>query len=122
MSEGALGLSTGLFYAGGAFATTEEVIELARVAKAMGGIYESHIRAESSRGVGVHAAVDEVIEIAEASGVHAHIAHIKVLGKDVWGEAGSIVTRRGEGAWSRYYGGSISLGRVLHSAEKRGDQ
>ena len=68
MSEGALGLSTGLFYAGGAFATTEEVIELARVAKAMGGIYESHIRAESSRGVGVHAAVDEVIEIAEASG------------------------------------------------------
>ena len=91
MSEGALGLSTGLFYAGGAFATTEEVIELAKVAKAMGGIYESHIRAESSRGVGVHAAVDEVIEIAEASGVHAHIAHIKVLGKDVWGEAGSIV-------------------------------
>ena len=93
MSEGALGLSTGLFYAGGAFATTEEVIELARVAKAMGGIYESHIRAESSRGVGVHAAVDEVIEIAEASGVHAHIAHIKVLGKDVWGEAGSIVKK-----------------------------
>ena len=73
MSEGALGLSTGLFYAGGAFATTEEVIELAKVAKAMGGIYESHIRAESSRGGA--AAVDEVIEIAEASRARSHRAH-----------------------------------------------
>ena len=93
LNEGAMGLSTGLFYADGTYATTEEVIELAKVAAAAGAIYESHIRAESSRGVGVHKAVDEVIEIARAAEIAAHIAHIKVLGKGVWGESGSIVEK-----------------------------
>ena len=93
LDEGAMGLSTGLFYADGSYATTEEVIELAKVAAAEGAIYESHIRAESSRGVGVHAAVDEVIEIARGADIAAHIAHIKVLGKGVWGQAGEIVER-----------------------------
>ena len=93
LSEGAMGLSTGLFYADGSYATTEEVIELAKVAAAEGAIYESHIRAESSRGVGVHKAVDEVIEIARAAEIAAHIAHIKVLGKGVWGESGNIVEK-----------------------------
>ena len=91
LEEGAMGLSTGLFYADGSYATTEEVIELAKVAAAAGAIYESHIRAESSRGVGVHRAVDEVIEIARGAGIPAHIAHIKVLGKGVWGESSNIV-------------------------------
>jgi N-acyl-D-amino-acid deacylase len=93
LREGAMGLSTGLFYADGSYATTEEVIELAEVAAATGAIYESHIRAESSRGVGVHKAVDEVIEIARAAEIAAHIAHIKVLGKGVWGESSNIVNK-----------------------------
>jgi len=93
LREGAMGLSTGLFYADGSYATTEEVIELAKVAAATGAIYESHIRAESSRGVGVHRAVDEVIEIARAADIAAHIAHIKVLGKGVWGESSNIVDK-----------------------------
>ena len=93
LSEGAMGLSTGLFYADGSYATTEEVIELAKVAAAEGAIYESHIRAESSRGVGVHKAVDEVIEIARGADIAAHIAHIKVLGKGVWGESDNIVDK-----------------------------
>jgi N-acyl-D-aspartate/D-glutamate deacylase/murein tripeptide amidase MpaA len=93
LSEGAMGLSTGLFYADGSYATTEEVIELAKVAAAVGAIYESHIRAESSRGVGVHKAVDEVIEIAREVEIAAHIAHIKVLGKGVWGESDNIVDK-----------------------------
>ena len=93
LDEGAMGLSTGLFYADGSYATTEEVIELAKVAAAAGAIYESHIRAESSRGVGVHRAVDEVIEIARGAGIPAHIAHIKVLGKGVWGESDNIVDK-----------------------------
>jgi N-acyl-D-aspartate/D-glutamate deacylase len=88
-----MGLSTGLFYADGSYATTAEVIELAKVAAAEGAIYESHIRAESSRGVGVHKAVDEVIEIARGADIPAHIAHIKVLGKGVWGESDSIVDK-----------------------------
>jgi N-acyl-D-amino-acid deacylase len=93
LREGAMGLSTGLFYADGSYATTEEVIELAKVAAAMGAIYESHIRAESSRGVGVHKAVDEVIEIARVAEIAAHIAHIKVLGKGVWGQSSNIVEK-----------------------------
>jgi N-acyl-D-aspartate/D-glutamate deacylase len=93
LDEGAMGLSTGLFYADGSYATTEEVIELAKVAAAAGAIYESHIRAESSRGVGVHRAVDEVIEIARGADIPAHIAHIKVLGKGVWGESDNIVDK-----------------------------
>ena len=93
LDEGAMGLSTGLFYADGSYATTEEVIELAKVAAAEGAIYESHIRAESSRGVGVHEAVDEVIEIARGADIPAHIAHIKVLGKGVWGESENIVDK-----------------------------
>ena len=93
LDEGAFGLSTGLFYADGSYATTDEVIALAKVASQKGGIYESHIRAESSRGVGVSAAVEEVIRIAQEADIPAHIAHIKVLGKDVWGTAGDIVSK-----------------------------
>ena len=93
LDEGAFGLSTGLFYADGSYATTDEVIALAKVAAQEDGIYESHIRAESSRGVGVSAAVDEVIRIAQEADIPAHIAHIKVLGKDVWGTAGDIVSK-----------------------------
>ena len=93
LRQGTMGLSTGLFYADGSYATTEEVIELAKVAAATGAIYKSHIRAESSRGVGVHRAVYEVIEIARAAEIAAHLAHIKVLGKGVWGESSNIVDK-----------------------------
>ena len=48
MEEGALGLSTGLFYAPGSYASTPEVIALAQVAAEFGGVYESHLRDESN--------------------------------------------------------------------------
>src|SRR5256884_7125895 len=48
IEEGAFGLSTGLFYVPGSFAKTEEVIELSRVVRAMGGYYDSHMRDEDS--------------------------------------------------------------------------
>lgn len=93
MREGAFGLSSGLFYADGSFATTEEMIALCRVVARYGGVYDSHIRAESSRGVGVLAAVDEAIRIGQESGVSVHIAHIKVLGRGSWGLAPEVVKR-----------------------------
>src|SRR5918994_150785 len=49
MTDGAFGLSSGLFYVPGAFTPTEEVIELAKVAGRLGGIYISHMRDEASR-------------------------------------------------------------------------
>src|SRR5438046_1768608 len=56
MDEGAIGMSTGLYYAPGSYSTTEEVIELAKVAAGKGGLYDSHIRDESSYTVGLIAA------------------------------------------------------------------
>lgn len=91
MREGAFGLSTGLYYAPGHFATTDEVIALARVAAQHGGVYESHIRDESSYTIGLRAAVQEVLDIGRAASIPVHISHIKALGADVWGSAPEII-------------------------------
>ena len=93
MRDGAVGLATGLFYAPQSFSTTEEVVELARVAAAHGGVYDSHMRDESSYTIGLVGAVDEVIQVAEAAGVRANISHIKALGVDVWGQSRAVVER-----------------------------
>jgi len=85
MEHGAFGLSSGLFYTPGSFATTEEVIELARVAAAFGGLYTSHIRDEADYGIGVVAAVQEVIRIAEEAKTIGIVSHMKALGPDNWG-------------------------------------
>ncbi|MES2988644.1 MAG: amidohydrolase family protein [Pseudomonadota bacterium] len=93
MCEGALGLSTGLFYAPQSFAKTDEVVELAKEAALRGGSYDSHIRDESSYTIGLAGAVDEVIAIARATRMHTHISHIKALGVDVQGQAPSIIAK-----------------------------
>ncbi|HEX8620364.1 MAG TPA: amidohydrolase family protein [Allosphingosinicella sp.] len=93
MCQGALGLSTGLFYAPQSFAKTEEVVDLAREAARRGGVYDSHIRDESSYTIGLAAAVDEAIEIGREAGLPVNISHIKALGVDVQGQAPAIVAR-----------------------------
>jgi N-acyl-D-aspartate/D-glutamate deacylase len=93
MRDGAVGLATGLFYAPQSFSDTDEVVELARVAASHGGVYDSHMRDESSYTVGLVGAVDEVIEIAEAANIRANISHIKALGVDVWGESETVIER-----------------------------
>lgn len=93
MEQGALGLSTGLYYVPGSYSKIDEVIELAKVAAAHGGIYDSHIRDESTFSIGFLAAIDEVVEIAEKAKIKAHIAHIKALGVDVWGQSEQAVER-----------------------------
>ncbi len=85
MEEGAYGLSSGLFYTPGSFAKTEEVIELAKVTAPYGGVYTSHIRDEADYNIGVVAAVQEVIRIAEEGGVVGIVSHMKALGPDNWG-------------------------------------
>jgi N-acyl-D-amino-acid deacylase len=93
MAEGAFGLSSGLFYTPGSFATTEEVIALARIAARYGGIYTSHVRDESDYTVGVLAAVDEVIRIAEEARVRGIVTHLKALGPAIWGKGAALVER-----------------------------
>jgi N-acyl-D-amino-acid deacylase len=84
MEEGAVGLSTGLRYVPGIYSTTEEVIELARVAAAHGGFYSSHVRDE---GEGVVDAVREVIRIADEAGIPAQVSHHKIMGQPQWGRS-----------------------------------
>jgi dihydroorotase/N-acyl-D-amino-acid deacylase len=84
MEDGALGLSSGLFYVPGTFTPTAEVVELARVAGRMGGIYISHMRDEAK---GVLDSVKETIAIGEQGGLPAQITHHKIIGKKYWGRS-----------------------------------
>lgn len=93
MDAGAFGLSSGLYYAPGSYAQTDEVIELARVAAADGGVYTSHIRDEADYTVGVVAAVDELIRIAREAALPGVVTHIKALGPRVWGYSLALVQR-----------------------------
>lgn len=93
MCQGAIGLSTGLFYAPQSFSKTDEVVALATEAGKRGGFYDSHIRDESSYTVGLLAAIDEEIEIARAAHIPAHVSHIKALGVDVQGQAPAVIAR-----------------------------
>ncbi len=93
MEQGAYGLSSGLYYAPGSYATTEQVIELAKVAAEYGGVYTSHIRDEADYNIGVVAAVDEVIRISREAGLPGIVTHIKALGPRVWGYSMALVQR-----------------------------
>ena len=84
MLEGAFGLSTGLKYAPGAFAETEEVIELAKVAARHGGVHISHMREE---GLALLDAVRETIRIGEEGGLPTQLTHHKVVGAPMWGKS-----------------------------------
>ena len=84
MESGAFGLSSGLIYAPGRFAQTDEVIELTRVAGEYGGIYISHMREE---GLAVLDSVAETIRIGEEGGLPTQITHHKIVGAPMWGNS-----------------------------------
>ncbi|MEO1189875.1 MAG: amidohydrolase family protein, partial [Pseudomonadota bacterium] len=91
LEAGALGLSTGLYYAPASYASTDEIIELAKIAAEYDALYESHIRDESSYSIGLLGAIEEAIDIGRQSGAGVHIAHIKALGVDVWGQSEAVI-------------------------------
>jgi len=91
MDDGAIGLSTGLYYAPGSYAKTEEVIELAKVAAERGGVYDTHQRDESSYTIGLLGSIEEVIRIGREARIPVHISHIKALGADVWGQSARAI-------------------------------
>jgi len=84
MADGAFGLSTGLFYIPGNYTPLEEVIELAKVAGAMGGMHISHMRNEAD---GVIDSVRETIAIGEKGGLPTQVTHHKVIGPPNWGRS-----------------------------------
>ncbi len=93
MQSGAIGLSTGLYYVPGSYANTEEVIALAKIASQFGGIYDTHLRDESTFNIGFTAALDEAINIVDKADIHLHLAHIKALGVDVWGQSKAAIAK-----------------------------
>lgn len=92
MCEGATGFSAGLFYAPQSFATTAEVIAVAREAAVRGGVYDTHQRDESSYSIGLLGSVREAIEIGRQADMPVHFAHLKALGIDVHGQAATVIS------------------------------
>src|SRR5215475_7376298 len=84
MRDGAFGLSSGLFYVPGTFSSTDELIELAKVAARFGGIYISHMRDEASRVVD---SVEETIASGERGGLPTQLTHQKIIGTGNWGKS-----------------------------------
>jgi N-acyl-D-amino-acid deacylase len=93
MQAGAVGLSSGLYYAPGSYSKTAEVVAIAKATAPFGGVYSSHIRDEADYSIGVVAAVDEVITVAEQAGVVGVVSHMKALGPASWGLSKTLVTR-----------------------------
>lgn len=91
MTEGAFGMSTGLFYSPGSFSKTEEVVELAKSAAEKGGVYDTHLRDEGSYSIGLLGSVRETIRIGREARIPVHISHVKALGTDVWGQSRQVV-------------------------------
>jgi N-acyl-D-amino-acid deacylase len=89
LREGAFGLSSGLFYAPGAYAKTDEVIALNRVAARYGGIYDTHDRdlGATYQGIGYEASTAEAIEIGETAGTPVIFSHFNPQGAHNYGRA-----------------------------------
>ncbi|HEX9822279.1 MAG TPA: amidohydrolase family protein, partial [Methylomirabilota bacterium] len=88
LDAGAWGLSSGLFTAPGCYADAAELHALARVLRRHGAAYASHVRDEADH---VGEAVAEAIAVAEATGVHVQVAHLKLSGTDNWGGAARLL-------------------------------
>jgi len=127
LAAGAIGLSSGLVYAPGAFATTEERGELGRVVACQGGIYASHIRDEGGH---LLEAVEEAISIGREAGVPVQMSHHKASGRRNWGkvvDSLALIDRaRAEGLDVTvdvypYTAGSTFLSMILAGGAEEGD-
>ena len=90
MKEGALGLSTSLQYVPARFAKTDEIVELAKVARQYGGIYITHQRSEANA---IDESMSEVFEIARRAKIPAEIWHFKTAYKKNWGRMPEMLRR-----------------------------
>jgi N-acyl-D-amino-acid deacylase len=90
MEQGALGIGSSLIYAPATYSTTEELVELCKVAAEYDGIYISHLRSEGDR---LLEAVDELIEIARRANIAAEIYHLKAAGQSNWPKLAQVIER-----------------------------
>ncbi|MEP6689918.1 MAG: amidohydrolase family protein, partial [Gemmatimonadaceae bacterium] len=127
MRAGAMGMTTALIYPPGSFATTNELVEVAKAAAPYGGIYASHIRGEGKE---VVESVKEAIAIGERAGMPVEIFHLKVAYKPGWGVLMDSVRLAVEAARARgvdvaadmyvYTAGGTGLASVIPSWAEEG--
>ena len=90
LSEGAIGLSTGLIYPPCVYSDTSELTELCRVTAAHHGVFVVHMRNEGDK---LLDSIDEVVSVGRGSGVSVHISHFKANGRANWGKAPQALAR-----------------------------
>ena len=90
MEEGALGVGSSLIYAPAFYASTEELIELCKVAAEYEGLYISHMRNEGNQ---LLEAVDELLRISREAGINAEIYHLKAAGRDNWAKLDKVIKK-----------------------------
>ncbi len=127
MRAGAMGMTTALIYPPSSFATTDELVEVAKAAAPYGGIYASHIRGEGKE---VVQSVKEAISIGERAGMPVEIFHLKVAYKPGWGVLMDSVRQAIEAARARgvdvaadmyvYTAGGTGLEAVIPSWAQEG--
>lgn len=88
MEEGAMGLGSSLIYPPAFFASTEELVELAKVVGEYGGMYISHMRSEGNR---IEDSLHELIRIAREGGVGAEVYHLKLAGRQNWDKLPAVI-------------------------------
>ena len=88
MRQGAMGMTTALIYPPSSYAKTDELISMAKVAGAYGGLYASHMRGEGKE---VVQSVDELIQISEQAHLPAEIFHLKVAYQPDWGKSMALI-------------------------------
>ncbi|MEM8929263.1 MAG: D-aminoacylase [Bacteroidota bacterium] len=90
MEEGAVGISSALLYAPSMYASTEELVELAKVAAEYDGMYISHIRDEGDQ---LLESMDELIHISKEADVRAEVYHLKASSKRNWGKLDKAIAK-----------------------------
>ena len=93
IEQGAFGLSTGLIYPPGMYSDTDELIELARVVSASGGLFTAHVRGSSET---LLQATGELIDIARASGARVHHSHLEAVGERFWPDVARVLALEDE--------------------------
>src|SRR5437763_16119831 len=88
MEQGAFGVSSALQYVPDSFASTDELVELAKVAKSYGGVYFTHQRSESDT---IFASLDEVFEIAQRAGISTTIWHLNTAYSENFGKMPDVI-------------------------------
>lgn len=90
MEDGAMGLGSSLIYAPADYASTEELVELAKVASEYGGMYITHMRSESDN---ILSALNETFRIAKEANIPAEIYHLKINHTRNWGKVDTVIAK-----------------------------